>query len=51
MISHKVELVIPANAGIQWSAALDTGFRRCDGKIGVKYPPWLVWLKFMANQE
>jgi len=30
MISHQVQLVIPAKAGIQWGAALDTGFRRCD---------------------
>ena len=29
--SHQVQLVIPANAGIQWNAALGTGFRRCDG--------------------
>jgi hypothetical protein len=28
----EVQLVIPANAGIQSSAALDTGFRWCDGK-------------------
>jgi assimilatory nitrate reductase catalytic subunit len=27
-------LVIPANAGIQSAAELDTGFRRCDGKQG-----------------
>jgi hypothetical protein len=30
MISHQVQFVIPAQAGIQCSAVLDTGFRRCD---------------------
>jgi hypothetical protein len=34
LISHEVQPVIPAQAGIQSVAALDTGLRRCDGLKG-----------------
>ena len=33
MLSHQVQFVIPAKSGIRRSAALGTGFRRCDGGL------------------
>ena len=51
MISHQVQLVIPAKAGIQWSAVLDTGFRRCDEEDWAICAQINGRLNFVANQE
>lgn len=42
LISHNVQLVIPAKAGIQSIALLDTGCRRCDecNSVGVCALRW-----------
>jgi hypothetical protein len=58
MISHRVQPVpgsspgqaIPAKAGIRWSAALDAGFRRCDGEKLSICAEINGQLKIMANQ-
>jgi hypothetical protein len=50
MISHQVQPVIPAKAGIQWSAALDTGFRRCDERKLAICAEIDGQLKIVANQ-
>jgi len=50
MISHQVQPVIPANAGIQWSAALDTGFRRCDDRKSTIFAVINGQMKIVANQ-
>jgi hypothetical protein len=51
MISHQVQLVIPAYAGIQWSAALDTGLRWCDEGKRAICAQSNCRLNIMANQE
>jgi hypothetical protein len=51
MIGDQVQPVIPAKAGIQWSAALDTGFRRCDERKLAMFAVVSGQLKIVANQE
>jgi hypothetical protein len=51
MISHQVQPVIPAKAGIQWSAALDTGFRRCDERKLTIFTEINGQVRIVANQE
>jgi hypothetical protein len=50
MISHKGQFVIPAKAGIQCSAALGNGFRRCDEEERAICAHIFGWLNITANQ-
>jgi len=50
MISHQFQPVIPAQAGIQWSAALDTGVRRCDEQKLTIFAVINGQLKIVADQ-
>jgi hypothetical protein len=49
-MSHQVQLAIPAQAGIQRSAALDTGVRRCDEEKCAACAPIHGRLNIVANQ-